>query len=214
MLTPATKLIARSVTALALASALLLPAAGCQSAKQKAASETASTVAAFRKNLDAMPNNIDQVVSALTAMRAENNTNRAQTFRDLSEQFAWMQNRAKELGVQADKATADSSAYFRAWAEEAMADKSPAERQRVADNISARRDLRDTALSYLTDGRQRYQDLAYSVRDVQNSLRTNLTQANINALTPEIERIVLEATDVKNYIDRFDDQIDTILASK
>lgn len=213
-MTPATKLIARSITALALASALILPTTGCQSAKQKAASETASTVAAFRKNLDAMPNNIDQVIGALTAMRAENNTNRAQTFRDLSTQFAWMQNRAKELGVQADKATADSSAYFRAWAEEAMADKSPAERKRVADNISSRRDLRDTALSYLTDGRQRYQDLAYSVRDVQNSLRTNLTQANITALTPEIERIVLEATDVKNYIDRFDDQIDTILATK
>ncbi len=207
-------LIARTLTAAILAATVLLPAAGCQSAKQKAASQTASTVAAFRKNLNAMPNNIDQVIASLTALRNTENTNPAQTYRNLTEQFAWMQNRAKELGVQADKATADSSAYFRAWAAEAMADKSPAERKCVADNISARRDLRDTALSYLTDGRKRYQDLAYSVRDVQNGLRGNLTQANITKLTPQIEQIVLQATDVTNYIDRFDDQIDTILATK
>lgn len=204
-------LVVRTIVAVSVAVGMVHTIPGCASSTERAASEARSSVSKFRENLEAMPNNIDRTIAALDEMRSTQNTNRAKTYRDLSTQFAWMQNRAKDLGEQADKATSDSDAYFRAWVGEAMKNSSSEERREAQDAISARRDLRDQAVRYLSEGRQQYTELANSIRDLQTSLRGNLTQANVSALTPQIERTVLKATDVKEYIARLDEQIDAIL---
>lgn len=185
---------------------------GC--AKERAQARVDSSVATFRQNLDAMPANIDRTIAALTELRNSANTDRAASFRRFSQEFSWMQNRATELGVQADRATADSAAFFRAWTRDALSGRSSADRQAAEERIVERRDQRDAALSLLSSGRTQYSTLANSLRDIQNDLRGDLTWENIQSLEPEMGRVVRQSVDVQNYIARLKEQIDAIVAGR
>ena len=183
---------------------------GC--AKERAQARLDSSVATFRQNLDAMPANIDRTIAALTELRNSANTDPAASFRRFSQEFSWMQNRAAELGAQADRATANSAAFFREWTRDSMSGRSAAERQAAEERIVERRDQRDAALSLLSSGRTQYSQLANSLRDIQNDLRRNLSWENIQSMEPQMGRVVRQSVDVQNYIARLKEQIDAIVA--
>lgn len=212
MTTPRRRLLL--VLSLPLALPLAAPFAGCASDAERAESAAADSVSAFRKNLDAMPSNIDKTMAALTEVASPSNTNKAESYRKFSSEFSWMQNRANEMGAQADRAVANSKNYFREWAREGMASRNNDERKRIEQAIADSRVDTDKALQYLTDGRRNYGEFANRLRDIQNRLRGDMSQPSIDALGPSIERARRDAMDVKNTIARLGEQIDATLSAR
>jgi len=203
----------RGAFALALSAAVLtagLAPTGCNNA-ERAREQARTSAKNFRSTLEALPNNVDATINQLVQLTAENNTRRGETFRDFSRELGFMENRANELGRQADIAQSNADAFFREYVSQSMASRDPAVRQAAMDNVSNRRDAVNSALSILDDGRRQYRELFANLRDIQNRLRTDLSPAAINNLSPQIQAAIRQGNDVKEYVAALDDRIDSIL---
>lgn len=203
----------RAAFALALSGALLtagLAPMGCNNA-ERTRQDARASAQTFRQTLERLPNNIDATLRELAQLTAADNTRRADTFRNFSQEFSMMQDRAQQLSRQADLAETQTQTFFREYVRESMASRDPAAREAAVESLANRRDAVDNAQRLLSDGRRQYRDFAGTLRDIQNRLRTDLSPEAINRLSPQISAAIREGTDVRNYIDRLDEQIDAIL---
>lgn len=185
--------------------------AGCASSTEKARTEARASAESFQQSLEKLPAKIDAANTKLVELMAANNTNRAQTFREFSDQLTYLRNAAKDLDAQADVAKADSQKFFREYTGSAMSGRDAAERKAAMDSLSTRQDAVKSAMSYLEAGRKDFNSLAGSFRDLQNDLRSNLGADAISKLSPRVESTIRQANDVKNYIARLDEQINAAL---
>lgn len=203
----------RGAFALAVSAALLAAGVaplGCNNA-ERAREEARSSARTFRSTLEGLPNNVDATINQLVELTAANNSRRGETFRNFSRELGFMENRANELGRQADLAQSNADAFFREYISQSMASRDPAVRKAAMDSVSTRRDAVNTALSILDDGRRQYRELFANLRDIQNRLRTDMSPAAINNLSPQIQAAIRQGNDVKDYVAALDDRIDALL---
>lgn len=199
-----------AVAAVAMAS---LPT-GCKSSVERAREDARDSAAAFQRSLSALPGKIDSTMNKLAELTAPNNANRAQSFREYSDQLNYLRDAGEDLSAQADAANADAHEFFREYVSSSMSGKDPAARQAAMDSLATRKDAVNSALSYLEQGRKRSQDLVGSFRDIQDQLRNNLSDDAVARVRQRSGEIITPATDVKNYIARLEEQIRATLNIK
>ncbi|HBS29101.1 MAG TPA: hypothetical protein DEB06_06540 [Phycisphaerales bacterium] len=192
-----------------LAGASFLP--GCATQAERARSTARSSATDFQRSLEGLPSRIENTLTSLNQVTAGNNTNRAASFREFSQALQFQQDAATRLGRQADAAQANSQEFFRQYIAQAMASRDPAARQNAMDSLAGRQDAVNSALRFLNDGRNQYREFAGTLRDLQNDLRVDLSQASIDRLTPRVQAAIRQGTDLRNYIDRLDEQLNAVL---
>lgn len=198
---------------LALIGAAALTLAGCSTPKEKAQTEARASAKAFRSELGTMPDRIDSTIAKLVELTAGNNTNRAKSFSEFGTELFRMQSHATRLKEESERATSDSSTYFREWLRESMSTADPAKRKAAEDSLAMRRTDVDKALSYLRAGESDYRKLLVSLKDIQRRLTGDLSQKAIDAASPKVGDAIRGSVDVKNSIARLHEQIDSVLAT-
>lgn len=205
-------LLAGALVVAACSSALVT--GGCKS-PQEAARETARASAGdFRTALQSMPGNIDSMTGKLASLIDARNTNRGASYLDFTRQLPLLDRDALMISDQADKATADASAYFKEWGKSSMNTADPAKRAAMETAMANRKTDYNTALAYLNDGKKSYRDLMGNLRDIEAKLKSGVTQESINAAGPAIQKAMMDATNVKNMVARMTEQLDATLGLK
>jgi uncharacterized protein (DUF3084 family) len=184
---------------------------GCASA-ERSREEARASASSFQSSLQKLPPSIDSTLKALAETISTGNTNRAESFREFSQQLNYMNSFAERLGKHADAAQANAQEFFRQYTEEAMSSRDPAARSAAMANLTSRQDAVETAAWYLNQGRNKYREFAGTLRDIQNQLRGDLSPAAVERMTMKVQAVIAEGNDVRNYVDRLDEQIDSILS--
>jgi hypothetical protein len=192
--------------------ALLAPVSGCASTEDKRV-EARHTAKTFRESLADRPKQIDATMSSLYEVTSGATTNRGASYREFSEQVAYLQGDAQHVAKHADTARTDADKFFQQWARDAVK-AAPDKREQMEGAMAGRTTNYQTALSYLDNGRDRYRALMTDLNDIKRTLDANLSAYSSDAVRGKVGDAQLKAFELKNYIARLSEQIDSTLAMK
>jgi hypothetical protein len=196
------------VAAMALAASTL---GGCKSSTEKAEEKSVASARTFRHDLAQMPARVDGTMNTLYDVGATNTTNRADRYNAFRDQLNWLQQDAKRVAAEADKAKSDRETYFREWNREAVrAD--AAKREDMNATAAARRINYDNAVAYLENAKENYRQLVAQLNDINKMLGGDLTKFSSPDVQQGINNATVKSTNLKNYISRLTEQIDSALA--
>lgn len=205
--------LARLCLAAALGASLVSGAVSCESKKERAAEASAASVADFQQQLDQMPALIDSTMNRLIAVTTGQNPNRADDFREFQKDLSSMRDRARMVAAEYEKASRNTSEYFRQWARES--DRTPsADRATIDAEIAQSEARRNIALGHFNAARRDFTNLINTLDGVEKSLAGNLTEANVQALGTKVGSAITDAGKLRDQIARLDDMISAALAPK
>jgi hypothetical protein len=199
----------RALCIAAIAAASFLSA--CASSTERAESKSVSSARSFRDDLTVMPSRVDATMNKLYEVTSTTNTNRGDSYNAFRDQLQYLQQDANRVSGEADKAKSDRERYFREWNREA-AKSDPAKREEMKTTAAAERLRYDTAVSYLDSAKQNYRDLIAQLNDINKKLGANLGSYSSPEVQDGVSNAVLKSTNLKNYMARLTEQIDTALA--
>jgi hypothetical protein len=185
---------------------------GCTSKKDKAREEVREQAGSLREELAKMPPQIDATMKRMMAATAGQNPRRADDSREFSRSLATLRDQARLVAREANLAEVDSAKYFTAWAKQVK--KTPtADRPDARAASAASRARADQALSYLDKARADFLDLVSHFDNVEKGLARDGTERGIAAVQADVNAAISKATDVRNRIDRLEDELDAALAA-
>lgn len=198
------------VLAVAAAGLSLVTAAGCASSDQDRM-EAREATTSLRKTLETAPAQVDTVMNALFQATSGDTNGRLERVRDFKAKLVTLREDARYIGAHSTRARANAAAYFKEWANEAVA-ADPSKRVRMTPVMEGRVSNYDTALSYLDGGRDSYKALLADLTEVEKALDANMADAASPAVSKHVHNAKLHSVDLKNYIAVLSDKIDSSLA--
>lgn len=208
------RLAASVIACAALAAAGPAILTGCESARQVARDQARMDIRSFRAELNRMPGQIDRTINVLGDLTSEATTNREAVFAQFGRELGRMQEHGRSLSRQADLATRNSERYFRAWAEELRDADDPTDRAQGEAALRARTLKFDTALQYLTAGRNEFRRVLADMEAINSELTGNLTNEGIASVSGRAQTLIGHSVALRNTVDRMTEQIDSSLAGQ
>lgn len=200
------------VLAVAAAGSALITLPGCKSNEQERI-DARSAAGTLRQAMKSAPAQIDTTMNALYQATSGDNTNRAARYNAFKSQSVILEEDAKFIRQDAQRARADAAKYFKQWAQESVA-ADPSKAVQMTPVMEGRINNYDTALTYLDGGRDSYQALVTDLNDIKKALDANLGDANSAAIEKKVNAAKLHSVDLKNYIAVLSERIDATLAKK
>jgi hypothetical protein len=194
-----------------LSAALLAPLTACQSSKDKAREGAMAEVSSFQEELQRMPALLDDTVNRLTRVTSGQNPDRADDLREFNKSLAALRERANLVARESERAQADASKYFLEWTKEANR-ASTTDRPAIDAAAAARKSNYDIALGYLQKARQDFTSYVDRLTQIQSKLSASLSEESVMGVQSLTSRAINDSVNVRNMIDRLDDQINAALA--
>lgn len=201
-----------SVLVAAVAGSTLSTLSGCASSEPQR-EDVREAAGTLRQSMKKAPAQIDATMNALYQATSGDNTNRASRYNAFKSQLVILEEDARFIRQDAQKARADAAKYFKQWASESVA-ADPSKSTQMTPVMEGRVSNYETALTYLDGGRDAYQALLTDLNDIKKALDANLNDANSAAVGKKVQAAKVHSVDLKNYIAVLSDRIDTTLAKK
>ncbi|MBX3386496.1 MAG: hypothetical protein KF768_07985 [Phycisphaeraceae bacterium] len=189
------------------------PLVGCQSQKDRAARATVRSVGDFQRQLQEMPAHIDATMNQLIATTSGQNPRRADDFREFQKGLESMRGQARLVASEYDRASRDSSEYFRQWMRES--NRAPAsERAAIDADIARNASNREIALGHFNSARRDYNRLINTLNDVETSIAKDMSEKNVLAMGDNVARAITDAGSLRDQIARLEESIAAALMRK
>ena len=207
-------MVKRLLIALSAMMTLVIAGAGCSSQKEVAGTVASRSVRDFQKDLDAVPGQIDSVMSSLTKLTAGDTADRASALTSYSKDLKELTSQASRIASARDQAESDTQRYFREWLKESRSIKSSSERDAAYQALDAGKARTDIALGYLDNAATEYRALAEQFTQIQSMLTKDLSASSVQQVASQLGPVFDKASATKNYVARLSEQIDAALLGK
>lgn len=178
---------------------------GCNTTeRERTRDKTLRQAESLQRRLSVMPEFIDDAVTQLTATTSPGTVDRQAAYNRFSASLSRMRESATEVGQDYQRALTDSAAFFQEWSRSGRT-LSPEERLKLEQEIGGQMAGREDAIKYFESARNNYLRLVNDMESVKTSLAGNLSDQNVAAVRPQVERIIREAYNVRLYVDRLDE---------
>jgi len=178
---------------------------GCATTEtERAASDTARGAEALQRRISMMPTMIDNTMIPLVSATSPDSANTQTAFNQFGFSLREMRERATQIGKDYERARANSDRFFEEWRATGRT-LSPEERAQLEEDIGGRISSRDEGIRYFEEAQSTYLNLVENLESLRSSLAGNLTPENIQSLSPQVERAVRDAYDVRLYVERLDE---------
>ncbi len=191
---------------------LVLP--GCETSTERARSSARGAAGYFLESLEDAPAQIDATTAALTKATAGDVSDRKAAVKDFTRELNELETHALSVARARDNAENRTQEYFREWLKESRTIKSESERNDAIKRLDAGQANVSQALEYLRLGARDFRALNDEMLAAGKSLSADMSAANVEKVRQSLAPVYDNATMVKAYIARLEDQITSTLARK
>lgn len=185
-------------------------ASGCASGTETKRAEARGAAGSFRTSLAEMPETIDQAMSKLMTLADARTTNKAGALADFRKELTRMDSQARILGDESERAKRNADSYFRQWGRESALNGRADEAESMA---AAKRANYGTAQSYLDSARRHYLDFTENLHSLAD-MYAGGSDSSQPLVSAALDKAGQDATYVKSYIARLEEQIDRLLGAR
>lgn len=187
--------------------------AGCQS-RPVVVERAQVTAVDFRKNLAEINPQIDRIFATLAQIQRADITVHGAAFAQYQQQLEKLQELVRPVRHQTDSLRREGINYFKAWSEELIAADSSAARQSLELSRSQADTRYKLFMEYIDNATDDFRELYNELKDIEEYLAGDLSNANIAAQKPLIDSTAARSYRVKGRIDLVGNEIGKWVSGK
>lgn len=182
-------------------------AAGCSSPRERAREEAHMSGMELRNAIAAARPQLDESTSALLNVVANADTSPKASFEHFTDELRKLEYTSDQLRKEVARAQQQGNAYFDAWSREVM---HGGQRSSAADMAAAQQRY-SQLLQYMDNTRGYMRQYVLDLKQIESSLKGNLTPKNIRAQESVISDVVRRKIDVQQSTDVLLAAMDNVL---